>query len=85
MSDTKTCSKCGGVMEEGFVPDFSNNYALQACWMPGKAEKSFWMGIKNLGEKPRFPVLVYRCQNCGFLEAYAPQAHPDKTKAFRGL
>ena len=76
MTDTKICSKCGGIQEKGFTPDFSYGAVYRTYWIPGKAVKSFWTGLTIRG-KPKYPIVLYRCTNCGFLEAYANKEQSD--------
>ena len=58
-------------MEHGFMPDAAGAGALQSYWTPGTPEWSRWSGLKLKG-RPRLPVLVYRCPDCGRLELVAP-------------
>ena len=39
-------------------------------WVSGTPEKSFWRGITTK-DRMVLPVTMYRCERCGFLEAYA--------------
>lgn len=39
-------------------------------WVSGAPEKSFWRGISTK-DRMVYPVTVYRCERCGFLEGYA--------------
>ena len=39
-------------------------------WVRGEPERSFWFGIKTKG-KDKYPVRTFRCERCGYLEAYA--------------
>lgn len=59
-------------MDSGFIVDFT--YGTQASeqpsWVEGKAEPSFWKGLK-LGDKERFPVVTFRCPKCGQLKSFA--------------
>ena len=72
MTTIKVCSKCGGTLTEGFTPDVVYGGISQAYWVPGKPQKSFWAGT-NLRNKPAYPIILYRCDNFSFLEAYAPK------------
>jgi len=54
MTENKTCPKCGGEMEEGYLPGAFS-------WSAGK---SLWR-IR----KPR-RIFGYGCRNCGYVEFY---------------
>jgi hypothetical protein len=64
------CSKCRGLMEEGFVPDSSDAALLRSAWFEGKPEKNLLGGLKVKGKRT-FPIVTLRCKVCGFLESYA--------------
>ena len=65
------CSKCAGVMEEGFIPDFGHyQYVRPLRWVEGKPERSFWTGTK-VGDRREANVSAYRCTACGYVELYA--------------
>ena len=65
------CAKCGGVMEEGFIPDYGDHaYVRPVKWVEGKPEKSFWTGTK-VGDRREAEISVYRCPACGYVEFYA--------------
>jgi len=65
-----TCPKCLGVMEGGFVPDYSYANILQQRWTEGRFEKSFLGNLKVRGRR-QLPVTADRCTKCGYLEFYA--------------
>lgn len=70
----KSCDKCTGVMEKGFVADYTGEgdlSAIQNIWVEGNYEKG-WFGAKFKGKK-KFIVSSYRCKNCGFLESFATE------------
>src|SRR4051812_38394739 len=72
-SDGIKCSKCSGVMEEGFIPDFGHNeYVRPLKWIEGKPEKSFWRGTK-VEDRRHTNISTYRCRECGYLELYAKE------------
>jgi len=54
MTENKTCPKCSGEMEEGYLP-------RAFSWSAGK---SLWR-IR----KPR-RIFGYGCRNCGYVEFY---------------
>ena len=67
---TVKCPKCSKVMEEGFIVDHAKNGDVQAEWVEGPPQISFWTGLKLRG-KVRVPVSTFCCTGCGFLESYA--------------
>ena len=50
MTSHKTCPKCSGRMEEGFVLDRTYGANLQSTWVGGRPAKSFWTGFKLKGQ-----------------------------------
>jgi hypothetical protein len=65
------CSKCAGVLEDGFLLELAHgNGRLVTQWVAGIAEASIWMGLK-VNDRAKLDVVTYRCQSCGFLESYA--------------
>ena len=69
----RSCVKCGGEMEEGFVLDNTSRARMQSEWVEGAPERSRWMGVRLKG-KEQLPILTFRCSQCGYLESYAPPA-----------
>ena len=39
-------------------------------WVEGEPKKSFWYGLETKN-RAVFSVASYRCEKCGYLEAYA--------------
>jgi predicted nucleic-acid-binding Zn-ribbon protein len=72
MTPNKTCPKCSGRMEEGFVLDRTHGANLQSTWVAGFPTRSFWTGLKLRG-LPTLPVTTFRCSGCGYLESYASE------------
>ena len=72
MSNTaRTCPKCSGSMDEGFVLDASRGGALVSRWLKGLPEDSAWHeGVRAKGHECRL-ITTHRCNMCGFLESYA--------------
>lgn len=69
----KSCVKCGGAMQRGFVLDNTDQAAYaQARWVPGEPKKSFWTGLK-VPKGAAIPIVTLRCERCGFLESYAAE------------
>ena len=64
-----TCPECNTNMEIGFVPDSDQGYHLP-IWLAGKPNWSAWFGIRLKG-RTTYPVVTYRCPNCGYLKSYA--------------
>jgi Domain of unknown function (DUF6487) len=64
------CPKCGGGMEEGFLPDRTHRGVTPASWVAGAPEKSFWSGLRLKG-RAQIPLTTWRCRKCGYLESYA--------------
>jgi hypothetical protein len=57
-------------MEEGFVAvrdEYTGNQ--QALWNEGEPQNSLWRNIKI--SKQHYPITMFRCTACGYLEAYA--------------
>ena len=66
------CSKCGALMEIGFIPEFSYPQGIILnSWIKGKPEYGVWSGGPKIRRKEMLPVLSYRCSACGYLESYA--------------
>ncbi len=62
---TKICPKCKSKMEEGVVPDRSEDwqkYNLQ--W--GEKITRFGLGLKNASD-----IVAYKCTTCGYIELYS--------------
>jgi Domain of unknown function (DUF6487) len=67
---TPKCPKCSEPMDEGFIVDHAHAADLQAEWVEGRPQTSFWTGLKLRG-KERRKVATFCCTKCGFLESYA--------------
>ena len=70
---SKSCAKCGGRMEQGFVPEAKGQSREISTWVEGVPETSLWTGIKTGGRK-NLAIETWRCGRCGYLESYAPGA-----------
>jgi Domain of unknown function (DUF6487) len=71
MTSPHQCPKCRGGMEQGFVIDNSYGERIVSHRAAGAPRKSFWTGTRvEKGEK-MIPIGAYRCNSCGYLEAYA--------------
>lgn len=68
-ADHRTCVKCGGVLEEGYLDDqFSKNAYIDLMWTSGDPADG------ELGEsidRRHFYVTALRCTRCGNLELKA--------------
>ena len=56
-------------MEQGFLLDQTHGGRSVSHWAAGPPQKSFWVGTKQ--PKTSIPVGVFRCESCGYLEAFA--------------
>jgi predicted nucleic-acid-binding Zn-ribbon protein len=71
MNTTPKCSKCGGEMQEGFVPDEDFSKRWVSRWVAGKPEQGL-LGHPKVSGKQHYSILSFRCSKCGYLEFYAP-------------
>ena len=67
----KTCLRCGGEMEEGFLLEVTDSGKKTTKWVEGAPERSVWVGLKT-GQRRVLPLKSYRCAACGFVDLYAP-------------
>lgn len=71
----RNCIKCAGVMEPGFIADYtygdSNSSVVQTIWVRGEFKKS-WIGAK-ISKNEKFLITTLRCNNCGYLESFATE------------
>jgi hypothetical protein len=67
---SKACGKCGGRMEQGFVPESKDSSYRVDTWFEGAPQKR-WYGLKTGGLR-KHEIETWRCGRCGFLESYAP-------------
>ena len=72
-SPGKACEKCAGVMENGFIADYtygdSDSTIVQNIWIEGDLERS-WARTKTKGKR-KYLIETFRCTNCGYLESFA--------------
>ncbi len=71
MEQTKTCRDCGGRMTKGVLAD--GTYRQQLGWAPSSMVKDWW-GMKVIKSKIVQQVHSYRCDRCGLLQSYVPDA-----------
>jgi hypothetical protein len=67
----RTCLRCGGEMEEGFLLDETQGSYRVVRWVEGPAEKSAWTGVKVKRGKRKLPLSATRCTRCGAVDLYA--------------
>ena len=69
---SKSCPKCGGLMEQGFLLEQRDGNMKDATeWVEGAPEKG-WFGSVKVRRKRQLAVETHRCTRCGYLESYAP-------------
>lgn len=78
------CSRCGGMMQTGFIRDTSQNATVQSYWVEGEPQNTRFLGMDmgtlSLKNRTQLAVVTYRCTVCGYLESYAPDpAAPENT------
>jgi hypothetical protein len=82
------CARCGGALEAGMQVNkdmkqlgadyvFEDGEALREHWQKveraqGKFLGRSYEGFRRVGEA--YPILAYRCSDCGYLESYASPA-----------
>jgi hypothetical protein len=67
------CLKCNSTMSSGFIVDYGAGGKRQVeKWVAGEPKPVFLHGvdIKNLSQ---IEVVTYRCDECSYLESYAPK------------
>ncbi len=64
------CARCGGQMQEGFIPDAARHGSGVPFWVAGKPDLGVF-GHANIGGKEAHRILTFRCAQCGYLESYA--------------
>ena len=58
-------------MQRGFLLESKHqDWPGPTEWVSGAPERSIWTGLKLKG-RDVIPITVFRCERCGFLEAYA--------------
>lgn len=75
--DKLNCPKCGQLMEEGFVPDFTYGGVYRPEWIKGQPKKSWWLGI-DWKNAHRWKIETFRCTGCGYLASYARQPATER-------
>lgn len=65
------CPKCNSTMEAGFIADHVDYDSTRVeTWVEGEPTRSIWTGLK-IKDRQQLSVTTYRCERCGYLEAYA--------------
>ncbi len=67
---SKKCPKCGGVLVQGFILDYTYGGIIAQNWHEGRPQKSFWTGTTRPKSKG-VPIAAFRCSSCGFIEFYS--------------
>jgi hypothetical protein len=86
---TESC-RCGGALEPGFIPDFTQGAVWATTWIKGAPErgKSFkelvttGAGVRASGTDVRF-IDAMRCVSCGRLELFAREKPDPSTTPVR--
>ena len=74
---TMRCPRCEGRMSDGFLLESGDyNWPSVSRWVEGTPEESRWTGLKLKGRRV-LQVRTHRCEKCGYLEFYAPDAPVD--------
>lgn len=73
MERTKACRDCGGRMERGHVIDTGYGTYSVTRWWKGPPVKSWLSGLK-FKEKEGKEIQSFRCNRCGLLQSYVPNA-----------
>jgi len=71
-----SCPKCQGEMVRGYVLDFTPVGVRVSKWNAGPPKEASWAGIVDAPSQ--IPIGTFRCQSCGFLEAYAREEFAAK-------
>jgi len=68
MSGPSNCPKCGGMMGQGSLKERALYGPSPYQWVPSD-DAAF--PVKGAPSN-RHDILIIRCENCGYLELYAP-------------
>lgn len=67
------CQKCNGTTSMGFIVDYGAGGKRQVeKWVAGEPKPSYWYGV-DIKNQDQIEVVTYRCDECGYLESYAPK------------
>ena len=70
MANAKQCPKCSGNMAQGYLKEIGNYGNNRNVFAPENEQPPF--PVKGVPTQRR-EIILYRCENCGFLELYAPE------------
>lgn len=68
------CPMCHGAMEVGYLLDRGESGSMyQSEWAAGEPQRGRWMMMGTVKTKRvrRYAITMSRCEECGFLAAYA--------------
>ena len=68
---SRTCPRCGGRMEQGFIPEARDSSGRVATWYEGTPRR--WLGLLRLRGRRHMTVETWRCSRCSVLESFAPE------------
>lgn len=68
MDEPKNCPKCSGKMLLGYLKEKGHYGNSPYDWTPSDDAP---FPVKGVSSKRR-DIVLYRCEQCGFLELYAP-------------
>ena len=80
MSSEHLCPKCGGKMRDEFLigqtlANLLGTSAQPVRWVEGSGQGyAFSKSYVRVDRAEMHPFLTYRCEECGYLESYAPKA-----------
>jgi hypothetical protein len=70
------CPVCMVRMEEGYIPNLTQNGYVRSTWIEGEPEKAFIYGLKTKGKR-KLDTITFRCPQCGWLVWFAPEKESD--------
>ena len=72
---SKSCPKCGGRMDQGFMPRAAKDARNERERMGrGHAREELLVRAQDCAARKRLKIETWRCGRCGYLESYAPEA-----------
>jgi len=70
MAETKICPKCSGNMQPGILQKLNNYGRSLYLWSPADDSPFPVAGAPS----KRKDIIMYCCENCGFMEMYAKKS-----------
>ena len=67
----RSCPKCQGTMEHGFIPEHIQGRRDILVWINGDAERSRWNNSVTITDRSMWGIRSYRCAMCEYVELYA--------------